>query len=869
MKNLSHYSFFFHSFDNMDISEKKSHFPVVGIGASAGGLEALEKFFRSMPPNNGMAFVVVQHLDPDHDDVMPELLQRITPMKVLQADNALKIRPDHVYVIPPNKSLMINKEGLQLSDPSQPRGLRLPIDIFLRSLANSGFDKTIGIILSGMGSDGSLGIKAIKEKNGLVLVQDPGDAKFDGMPMSAIQSVHPDIIATAEDLPLRLIDLLKIPVRKKEPLAGTKSDLGKIILLLWEKTGHDFSLYKKTTLYRRIERRQEVHKIDRIKDYVGLLSDNPAEIEILFKELLIGVTNFFRDPELWTKLREEILPGLIDRSPGGTMLRAWVTGCSTGEEAYSLAISFRESLRSAKKLRNISLQIFATDIDREAIEKARRGIFSPNIEMDVSPDLLGRYFISEGDGFRVSSSVREMIVFAEQDVIKDPPFTKLDILTCRNLLIYMEPELQKKITGLFSYALKPEGILVLGTSESLGTQKELYTELDSRLKIYSRSGGFGNNMPVDTPSSYYRQEAKESRKRNTPKVIDNIQALTDQFLIQNYAPATVLVNATGDIIHMTGHTGKYLEPVAGKTNWNIISMAHEGLRYELPRALRDAMKNSDPVILRNIKIGTKTNIQYVDVTIEHIKARGALRDLIIVVFNDVPVVPVPEKIKTVKKKGKADENEIDQELRKAYEDLQSTREEMQTSQEELKSTNEELQSTNEELQSTNEELTTSKEEMQSLNEELQTVNSELHNKINDLLQANNDMKNLLNSTDIATLFLDRELKIRRFTDPVYKIFSVRNADIGRPYTDIVNNLNYPDMREDTHKVLSTLIPVVTEARTNSDLWYSVRIMPYRTADDRIDGLVITFTDITLAKRLEFQLKEANIKDSKKPDTWSE
>lgn len=843
---------------------KKSHLPVVGIGASAGGLEALEKFFRSMPATSGMAFVVIQHLDPDHDGVMAELLQRVTPMKVLQAENVQKIRPDHVYVIPPNKSLMISDEGLKLADPSQPRGLRLPIDIFFRSLANSSFDKVAGIILSGMGSDGSLGLKAIKEKNGLVLVQDPEDAKFDGMPHSAIQSVNPDIVASADELPLKLIDLLKIPVRKKEPVPGNKSDLDKIIFLLWEKTAHDFSLYKKTTLYRRIERRQEVHKIEKIKDYVHFLAGNPAEIEILFRELLIGVTNFFRDPEVWTRLREDTLPRLIEMSPDDTVLRAWVTGCSTGEEAYSLAISFKESLQVAKKLRNISLQIFATDIDHDAIEKARRGVFSPNIEMDLSSELLRRYFVPEGDGFRVNSTLREMIVFAEQNVIRDPPFTKLDILTCRNLLIYMEPELQKKIVGLFFYALKPEGILVLGTSESLGAHRELFEELDAKLKIFSRSTGQGNNMTIDAPSTYYRHETKDTEKKMTaPKTTLSLESVTDKFVLQNYAPATVLVNEKGDIIYFTGHTGKYLEPVAGKTNWNIISMAHEGLRYELPRAFRQALKSDDPVIIRNVRIGTKNSAQHVDVIIENIKEKGPLNGLIIVAFNDVPAPPVQDKSRKITT-GKSDENKDDivQELKKAYEDLQSTREEMQTSQEELKSTNEELQSTNEELQSTNEELTTSKEEMQSLNEELQTVNSELQSKINDLLLSNNDMKNLLNSTEIATLFLDRELNIRRFTDPVYKIFNIRSADIGRPYTDIVNTLNYPGMKEDARKVLSSLIPIVTEARTNSDLWYSVRIMPYRTNDDRIDGLVITFTDITLAKRLEFQLKEVNTQASK-------
>ncbi len=837
---------------------KKGNFPIVAIGASAGGLEALENFFRNMPVKNGMAFVVIQHLDPDHTGVMPELLQRVTSMKVLQADNDLKPRPDHVYVIPPNKSLTLTKEGFQLSDPAQPRGLRLPIDIFFRSLANFTFEKGIAIILSGMGSDGSLGIKAIKEKNGLVLIQDPADAKFDGMPRSAMQSVNPDLIDTADNLPIRLIEHLKISPASRVSPDENKSDLEKIIFLLKEKTRHDFSRYKKTTLYRRIERRQEVHKIRKIKDYVRFLMGNPVETEILFKELLIGVTNFFRDPDVWKKLREDILPGLIKRSSDGSIIRAWVAGCSTGEEAYSLAISFKEALEKSEALRTISLQIFATDIDHDAIEKARRGIFSPNIVMDVPHELIGSYFTSIGDGYRINNSIREMIVFAEQNVVMDPPFTKIDLLSCRNLLIYMEADLQKKLIALFHYALNPNGILLLGTSESLGNYKEKFIEQDARLKIFSLAKGLNTNILADTRDSFYRHAIVETGKKIPPPTTDNIQSLADQFILQNYAPSAVLINEKGDIIYFTGHTGKYLEPVAGKTNWNIFAMAHEGFRYELPGTIRKAIKSTEPVILRNIKIGTKNDVQYVDVFIEHIKDQGVLHDLILVTFIDLHPAHYEDKIrKTIKRKTDTlDNSGIEVELRKAYEDLQSTREEMQTSQEELKSTNEELQSTNEELQSTNEELTTSKEEMQSMNEELQTVNSELQSKISDLVQSNNDMKNLLNSTEIATLFLDRELNIRRFTDTVIKIFNIRSADIGRPYTDIVNNLYYTAMQDDARKVLSTLIPVVTEVRTTSDAWYSVRIMPYRTIDDRIDGLVITFTDITLSKRLEFKLKEA-------------
>jgi two-component system, chemotaxis family, CheB/CheR fusion protein len=844
---------------SMKSRSKERYFPVVGIGASAGGLEALEKFFKNMPEGNGMAFVVIQHLDPDYHGVMPELLQRVTSMRVLQATEELKIRPDHVYIIPPNKTLEVKMNVLYLSNPVQPRGLRLPIDIFFRSLAINSGENGIGIILSGMGSDGSLGVKAIKEMGGLVLIQDPSDSKFDGMPRSAIQSVNADLISTADDLPAKLIDFLKIsPGGKKEAKTEYKNGVDKIISLLRQKTGHDFALYKKTTLLRRIERRQEVHKINQMQDYIRFLMGNPVEIEILFKELLIGVTNFFRDPAVWKKLKENILPDLINELYDGQTIRAWVTSCSTGEEAYSLAIVFREAVQEAEILKNINLQIFATDIDHDAIEKARRGIFSSNIAIDVPPELLGRYFVPEGDGYRINASIREMIVFAEQNVIRDPPFTKLDILSCRNLLIYMEPELQKKLFALYYYALKPGGILILGSSESFGNKEDWFREVDSKMKIYKRSTGFSTNILLDTPSSFYHQKTPETEKKMPLKTVENIQTLADQFILQNYSPASVIVNEKGDIVYIAGHTGKYLEPVAGKANWNIYAMAHDGFRHELPAAFRQAEKRTDPVIIRNAKIGTRDNVQYTDIKIEHIKARNALNDLIIVAFVDVegPVEPDAIHRKTINSPDTG-HLELEDELRKTNEELQSTREEMQTSQEELKSTNEELQSTNEELQSTNEELTTSKEEMQSLNEELQTVNSELQSKINDLTQANNDMKNLLNSTEIATLFLDKKLNIRRFTDPVVKIFNIRTADIGRPYTDLVNNLHY-QMDEDTHKVLKDLTPIVTEAKTNSDLWFSIRIMPYRTYDDHIDGLVITFTDITLAKKLELELMEANI-----------
>jgi two-component system CheB/CheR fusion protein len=793
---------------------------------------------------------------------MPELLQRITTMKVFQASDSLKVKPNCVYVIPPNKSMSILNKALHLFVPIETRGLRLPIDIFFRSLAEDRQEKSIGIVLSGMGSDGSLGLKAIKEKNGMVLVQLPSSAKFDAMPRSAIEAVIADIVATAEELPAKLISLLKyIPIASANLDLDdkNKSNLDKIIILLREQSGHDFSLYKKNTLFRRIERRKGVHQIDKLQNYVRFCQENPTEVEILFKELLIGVTCFFRDTDVWAKFQDKILPELISELPNGYIMRAWVAGCSTGEEAYSLAIAFREVMEKNKKHKNISLQIFATDLDSDAIEYARRGLYSSNITTDVSPERLSRFFSTDAEGYKVNTVIREMVVFAPQNIIKDPPFTKLDILTCRNMLIYMESALQKKLMALFNYSLNSGGIMLLGTAETLGNINPGFEEIDTRLKFYKRTVSPRSPELVDFPSSFHHHKVSKNEIEVLPISVDNIQILADQILLQRFAPASVLVNDKGDIIYITGKTGKYLEPVAGKANWNIYAMAREGLANELPSSFRKVMQNYEPFILKNIKVGTNGGTQFVDVTIQRIESPASLKGMVMVVFTDVTAqIPIDLGNSISQKqnsRGRAKELEIA--LQRSHEELQSTREEMQTSQEELKSTNEELQSTNEELQSTNEELTTSKEEMQSLNEELQTVNAELQSKVSDFVLANNDMKNLLNSTEIATLFLDKELNVRRFTDAVINIIKLRTADIGRPFTDLVSDLIYPDIEVHAKKVLKTLISIETSIAANDSRWFTVRIMPYRTLDDRIDGLVITFVDISIPKKLEIELKKAN------------
>lgn len=835
-----------------------SQFPIVGIGASAGGLEALEQFLGSVPEKSGMAYVVIQHLDPTQRGMLPELLQRVSKMKVFQVKERMAVKPDCVYVIPPNSTLSILKGILHLSEPIEVRGMRLPIDYFFRSLANDRQERAVGVILSGMGSDGSIGLRAIKENNGIVMVQEPGLAKFDSMPRNAIDSVTADIVAPAFELPSKLMALLKhIPIIITEPDVEIKdkSSLEKIISLLRNHTRNDFSLYKKNTVYRRIERRMGVHKIAKISDYVNYLRQNPKEAGILFKELMIGVTNFFRDTAVWEELKTEIIPDILVNRQSNPILRAWVPACSTGEEAYSLAIVFKEVLEKLNHHSGYSLQIFATDLDNEAIEIARKGIFPVNIAADVSQTRLNRFFVKTDEGYRVRSEIREMIVFANHNIIMHPPFTKIDILSCRNLLIYMEPELQKKLLGLFYYSINHEGILVLGSAETPGAQSNLFTSLDSKAKIYRRYGS--NQIPesFDFPSSFSQNKLKKIEKEIPVKSIINIQTLADQLLLEHFSPAGVLVNDKGDIIYISGRTGKYLEPSVGKANMNIFAMLREGLRNEFPVAFRKAIKQKEAVVLRNIKVGTNGGSQIVNVNIQWIENPEPLHGTIMIIFNDVQALTKNQAQSKNRKKALTGTRyaELENEAKLTREEAQNTLEEMQTSQEELKSANEELQSTNEELQSTNEELTSSKEEMQSLNEELQTVNAELQSKVDEFTRVNNDMKNLLNSTDIATLFLDKELNIRRYTNQATKIFKLIKSDIGRPFTDLVSDLIYPELATDALIVLQSLIFTQNQIPTKDGRWFSVRIMPYRTLDDRIDGLVITFINISDLKKLEFEI----------------
>ncbi|MDO9596948.1 MAG: chemotaxis protein CheB, partial [Azoarcus sp.] len=699
-------------------------FPIVGIGASAGGLEALEQFLSTVPVDSGMAYVIVQHLDPTHKGMMPELLQRATTLPVMQVKNRLKVKPNHIYVIPPNREMSILHGTLYLFEPTTPRGQRLPIDLFLHSLAEDRRQQAVAVILSGMGSDGSAGMRAVKENGGLAVAQEPASGAYPSMPQSAIDTGLVDIVAAPNELPARIIGHVKHVSAHPETVIDNllQSGLEKVLILLRARNGHDFSLYKKSTLYRRIERRMDVHQIDRIATYVRFLQENPQEIDLLFREFLIGVTNFFRDPQAWERLRDLAFPQLFARSPAGRPMRAWVAGCSTGEEAYSLAMTFREAIDKHQPAGRFSLQIFATDLDGDAIDRARQGRYPSSIANEVSADRLARFFIATDDAYLVGKEIREMVIFAPQNMIQDPPFTKLDLLLCRNVLIYFGPELQKKLLPLFHYSLAPGGIMFLGNSETVGSESELFSTIDIKGRLFRRIDKPPQKLGIDFPSTFQSHHGSASDTKSLPPSA-NLQTLADQLLLEQFSPAAVLVNGRGDIVYINGRTGHYLEPAAGKANWNIHAMAREGLRQELGAALHQVTRNRGRVERADLRVVDEGKTRAVDLTVQMIEAPEQLCGMVMIAFSETH--QQPDHGPQDKKPRSMKQSAMEHQLQQAHDEVRTLREEMQTSQEELKSTNEELQSTNEELQSTNEELTTSKEEMQSLNEELQTVNVEL------------------------------------------------------------------------------------------------------------------------------------------------
>ncbi len=834
-------------------------FYVVGIGASAGGLDALERFFGNMPESSGMAFIVVSHLDPTHISIMPELIQKSTKMKLFQAEDGMILEPNHVYVAPANRDLAILHGTIQLIEPVEAHGFRLPIDFFFKSLSADLGEKAICIILSGMASDGTAGLKSVKSELGMVMVQEPKSAKFDGMPSSAIKTGLADYILPPEEMPGQLI---KYTAQKVKGILLDRAitddkipdSFQKIFILLRTYTGHDFSLYKQNTIYRRVERRMNISQLDNIPNYIRLLQEDPSEIKNLFKELLIGVTNFFRDPESFENLKKVLLD-LVKNKPDSGQIRIWVPGCSTGEEAYSVAIILRECMDEVKKYFNV--QIFATDIDSDAIEKARIGSFS-GIEPDVSKERLKRFFRYEGNLFHIRKEIREMLVFAPQSIIKDPPFTKLDLICCRNLLIYLNTELQKKIIPLFHYSLLPNGILFLGSSETIGGFVDLFSISDKKWKIYRRRDSIYSAQPyIDFPVSRSKEKTHETIM-NKDK-LKNITGLAEKVILQSYSPNCVIISENGDIVYIHGRTGKYLELTNGEAKMNIFEMAREGLKQELPVLVRKVLSSRKSLTVEGIKVKSAGRGRLTNLTIKPVKEPEEMRGSLLMIFEEVipqKKIPASKKIQYEKKSEKIIKG-LERELKSTKEDLRATIEELETSNEELKSTNEEMQSTNEEMQSSNEELETSKEELQSLNEELITVNTELQNTNEELSVINNNMKNLLDSTDIPTIFLDNNLFIKSFTSNATKVVNLISSDIGRPITHLATNLKYENFIEDTKEVLRTLVYKEIELQTDNGIWYQMRILPYRTISNVIDGVVITFTNINNLKTAYEEINKLN------------
>jgi two-component system CheB/CheR fusion protein len=862
-------------------------FPIVGIGASAGGLAAFEAFFSGIPENvePNMAFVLVQHLAPDHKSMLSDLIRRCTSMQVFEVEDGMVVRRNCVYIIPPNHDMAYLNGALHLLEPSAPRGQRLPIDYFFRSLARDQCECAIGIVLSGTGSDGTLGLRAIKGEGGMVMAQTAESCDFDGMPRSAITTGLTDYVLPPEEMAVQLIAYAthafgKLPRPVAVDTPKVESALKKIFIMLRAQTGHDFSQYKPSTINRRIERRMAVHQIGDLSSYVAYLQQTPAEAQALFRDLLIGVTNFFRDPDVFEVMEKQIIPKLFEHKNAGAVIRIWSAGCSTGEEAYSIAILLQEHMEALKQ--NFTVQVFATDIDSRAIAFARAGLYPASISADITPERLARYFSVESDGsaFRIHKSIRDMLVFSEQDLIKDPPFSKLDLISCRNLMIYLGAQLQKKLIPLFHYALKPGGVLFLGTSEGVGDFVELFAALDRKAKVYERSDDYPgrHNLPghlLPHPSALDLTSLVGAKKMTFPVKLP-LRELTEQALLHQLVPSAVLVNWQGDILYLHGRTGSYLEPAQGEVGvLNIVKMAREGLRRELSLALQKAISGKEVVYCYGLRVKTNGHFTTVDLTVcpvttgrKPIATANSEPHLYLVILEDKSSA-VPELLRvTASSAGDLDNDsnlEIDsriallkQELRTKDEYLRSTHEELESSNEELKSSNEEMQSVNEELQSTNEELETSKEELQSVNEELATVNNELQTKVADLSRANNDMNNLLAGNGIGTVFVDFQLRILRFTPAASSIINLILSDVGRPVGHIVSNLvGYDTLLADTQAVLDTLKVKEINVQTTDGNWYTMRIQPYRTLDNVIEGAVISFIDITETVRTRDALHKAN------------
>ncbi|MBD3242619.1 MAG: hypothetical protein GF331_18660, partial [Chitinivibrionales bacterium] len=781
--------------------KKRETFPIVGIGASAGGLEALQELFRAMPDDTGMGFVVITHQHPGHESVLPELLGRETHMPVVRIDDDMHVEPNHVYVLGSGVIVRIEAGTLHLSDLEGTAQRRLPIDIFFRSLAHDMHERAVGVVMSGTGSDGTSGIREIKGQGGMTLAQQTPSARYGGMPASAQKTGLVDFVATPTDIPRKIMNFISAPYvitpRKAREEGFSSNDLEAILRFLRSRRGHDFSSYKRSTIERRVQRRMSVHGIVKAPDYLSFLHENSQEAQLLFQELLISVTSFFRDPEAFAVLQDKYLPPIIEQWPEDREFRVWDAGCATGEEAYSIAIVIDEIRRRLNK--SFDIRIFATDLDAQAVEQARRGTYPASIAVDLSPERLQRYFVGEDThSYTIRKEIRDMMIFAQQNMLSDPPFVHLQMVVCRNVLIYLQTNLQERLLPLFHHALAPDGLLFLGSSESVGAENRLFETLDTRWKIFRRT-----NVATELPELPITMKAARQPEQEQPAPAPSgppraTGRLVERMLLDQYVPVSIVFDHEGTISYIHGRTGAYLEPEQRQPRNNIFDMAREGLEMPLRSAVHAALQRKKRIVKQGIRIRTNGEHQTVDLAVSRIMVPEALRGMLLAsITPSARGTQPPSEERERKEAGRPDRrSDLERELLFCRDANQGLREEMQSNQEEMQSANEELQSINEELQS-------SKEEMESLNEELSTVNAELSGKNQELVRARDDLQNLLNSTDLAVIFLDRRLHVKRYTGRARSFVGLRDTDIDRPISDLQFKMKGDGLLENCRHVLDT------------------------------------------------------------------
>ncbi|PTY05740.1 hypothetical protein DB347_15365 [Opitutaceae bacterium EW11] len=882
--------------DNIVPSYGYKQVPMIGIGGSAGAIAALQAFFQALPKDSGVVVVVVLHLSPDHESILPEMIQKWTSLPVKHVSDGQKAEVNHVYVIPPGKYLTTQDGRFRLTELDREHGRRVAVDLFFRSMADTYGPHAAAVVLSGADGDGPIGIKRIKERGGLTIAQDPEEAEHPSMPRAAIETGMVDWVLRAAQMPKRILEYvererrLKLPPEEgsqpAEPFRAAanepESALREILVFLRTRTGRDFTYYKRATIVRRISRRMQVNGLEDMPSYLSFLRTHPGEAGALFKDLLISVTNFFRDQEAFSALETHIPQLFRDKGPSDAV-RVWVPACATGEEAYSVAILLLEHARTLED--PPAIQVFGCDLDDDAIQAARAGVFPEAISADVSEDRLRRFFIKEHRGYRVRREVRETVLFAAHDLLKDAPFSRLDLVSCRNLFIYLSREAQARVFEIFHFSLKAEGLLFLGASESVDDGSPLFRIVDKRHRIYARKPAIGIGLPVPAgPSTAFIRQLEQERTSDaavaaarvpivvppaqpsqlTASVLSGARAALRREhdrvswgelhfkLLERFAPPSVLVNAEYDIQHLSESAGRFLQFIGGQPTMNLLRLVNPALRFELRTALFRAAQSGETTVASQVPMEIEGKTVVVNIRIT--PAKDVAPDLLLVVFEELQAAALPDGTMPVAAQPEPVVQHLERELEQIKGHLRDTVEQYEASTEELKASNEELQAMNEELRSATEELETSREELQSINEELTTVNQEMKNKVDELGHANSDLQNLMSATAIATLFLDREMRVMRFTASAAPIFNLIPGDIGRPLSDLQHRIDYPDMAADASRVLEKLTPLERQVTGTGGSYFLARMLPYRTVEDRIAGVVLTFVDITERYRVQEELR---------------